>query len=83
VNNSGDISWHKNRVFISEIFRFEELAFELITPWFYRVFFRDMEIGELNVKIFVLELHGEWSEFAAEYDHSATPDTFMSPTNAT
>ena len=23
-------------------------------------------------KSFVLELHGEWSEFAAEYDHSAT-----------
>ena len=28
VNDSGDISWHKNRVFISEVFRFEELAFE-------------------------------------------------------
>jgi hypothetical protein len=27
VNNSGDISWHKNRVFISEVFRFKELAF--------------------------------------------------------
>jgi hypothetical protein len=48
VNNSGDISWHKNRVFISEVFRFEELGIELITPGFYRVFFRDMEIGELN-----------------------------------
>jgi hypothetical protein len=48
VNNSGDISWHKNRVFISEVFRFEELGFELITPGFYRVFFRDMEIGEFN-----------------------------------
>ena len=37
VNNidSGDISWHKNRVFISEVFRFEELAFELITPGLY------------------------------------------------
>src|SRR5882757_9389653 len=50
VNNSGDISWHKNRIFISEVFRFEELAFELITPGFYRVFFRDMDIGELNVE---------------------------------
>jgi hypothetical protein len=48
ANNSGDISWHKNRVFISEVFRFEELVFELITPGFYRVFFREMEIGELN-----------------------------------
>jgi hypothetical protein len=48
VNNSGDISWHKNRVFISEVFRFEELGVEWITPGLYRVFFRDMEIGELN-----------------------------------
>jgi len=48
VNHSGDISWHKNRVFISEVFRFEELAFEWITPELYRVFFGDIEIGELN-----------------------------------
>ncbi len=32
-------------------------------------------------KSFVLELHGEWSEFATEYDHSATPETLLSPTN--
>ena len=50
VNNSGDISWHKTRIFISEVFRFEELAFELVTPDFYKVFFRDMEIGELNAE---------------------------------
>lgn len=50
VNNSGDISWHKNRIFISEVFRFEELGLELITPGFYRVCFRDMEIGELNAQ---------------------------------
>jgi Integrase core domain len=49
VNNGGDISWHKTRIFISEVFRFEELAFELVTPGFYRVYFRDMEIGGLNV----------------------------------
>jgi IS4 transposase len=48
VNNSGDISWHKKRIFISEVFRFEELGIELVTPGFYRVFFRDMEIGELD-----------------------------------
>ena len=48
--NSGDISWHKNRIFISEVFRFEELGFELIIPGFHRVFFRDMEIGELNAE---------------------------------
>jgi hypothetical protein len=66
VNNSGDISWHKNRVFISEVFRFEELGFELITPGYYRVFFRDMEIGELNAEELRLDLHGGWwSEIAA------------------
>ena len=50
VNNSGDISWHKTRIFISEVFRFEELGFESVTPGFYRVFFRDLEIGELNAE---------------------------------
>ncbi len=48
VNNSGDISWLKTRIFISEVFRFEELALELTTPGFYRVYFRDLEVGELN-----------------------------------
>jgi hypothetical protein len=33
-------------------------------------------------KSFVLELHGESSEFAAVYNHSATNETVMSPTNA-
>jgi hypothetical protein len=48
--NKYDISWHKNRVFISEVFRFEELGFELVTPGLYTVFFRDMAIGELNLE---------------------------------
>jgi len=34
VNNSGEISWHKTGIFISEAFRFDELAFELVTPEF-------------------------------------------------
>jgi hypothetical protein len=50
VNNSGDISWHKGRVFISEGFRFEELGFELVAEDFYKVFFRDIEIGEFDVE---------------------------------
>ncbi len=50
VNNSGDISWHKNRIFISEVFRFEELGLEMLRQGLYRVFFRDMEIGELNAE---------------------------------
>jgi hypothetical protein len=50
VNNSGDISWHKDRVFISEVFRFEDLGFELVAEDFYKVFFRDIEIGEFDVE---------------------------------
>ncbi len=50
VNNSDDISWHKDRVFISEVFRFEDLGFEMVGEHFYKVFFRDLEIGELDVE---------------------------------
>ena len=50
VNNSGDISWHKDRVFISEVFRFEEIGFEQVTEGIYKVFFRSMEIGEFDVE---------------------------------
>jgi hypothetical protein len=28
VSNSGDISWHKGRVFVSEVFRYEEIGLE-------------------------------------------------------
>ena len=50
LNNSEDISWHNNRIFISEVFRFEELGPESIAPGYYRVFIRDMEIEELNAE---------------------------------
>ncbi len=50
VNNSGDISWHKDRVFISEVFRFENLGLELVAEDFYKVFFREVEIGEFDVE---------------------------------
>jgi hypothetical protein len=30
VNHSGDISWQRDRVFISEVFRFEDLGFEMV-----------------------------------------------------
>jgi transposase InsO family protein len=50
VNNSGDISWHKDRVFISKVFRFEDLGFELVAEDFYKVFSRDIEIGEFDVE---------------------------------
>jgi hypothetical protein len=50
VNNSGDISWHKGRVFMSEVFRLEVLGFEQVEEGFYKVYFRDVEIGEFDVE---------------------------------
>jgi len=50
VNNSGDISWHKGRVFISEVFRFETLGFEQVDEYYYKVYFRDVEIGEFDAE---------------------------------
>ena len=50
VNNSGDISWHRDRVFISEVFRFEEVGLEEVEERIYKVFFREVEIGELDVE---------------------------------
>src|SRR5580704_9059184 len=48
VNNSGDISWHKNRVFISEVFRNEEIGLERMDEDVHRVFFHTTELGEFN-----------------------------------
>ena len=50
VNNSGDISWHKGRVFVSDVFRFETLGFEQVDEDFYKVYFRDIEIGEFDAE---------------------------------
>jgi len=50
VNNSGDISWHKGRVFISEVFRFEVLGFEQVDEGICKVYFRDVEIGEFDAE---------------------------------
>src|SRR5271154_4412314 len=50
VNNSGDISWHKGRVFISEVFRFEVLGLEQVDEDFYKVYFRDVQIGEFDAE---------------------------------
>ena len=48
VNNSS-ISWHKDRLFISEVFRFEELGFGEIGKTSTRSF-RDVEIGGFDVE---------------------------------
>lgn len=53
VNNSGDISWHKGRVFISEVFRIEILGFEQFQEDFYKVYFRDVgNYGSGNARLF-------------------------------
>ena len=49
VNTSGDISWHKDRIFVSQVFSFEELGFEEMEEDIFRVYFRDVELGELDV----------------------------------
>lgn len=48
VNNSGDVSWHKGRVFISEVFRNEDIAFDQIEDDLYRVVFYNTELGEFS-----------------------------------
>ena len=48
VNNSGDISWHKGRVFVSEVFRNEEIGLEQMDDEVHRVLFGNAELGEFN-----------------------------------
>jgi hypothetical protein len=48
VNNSGGISWHKGRVFVSEVLRNEDIGLEQMDEDVHRVFFRNTELGEFN-----------------------------------
>ncbi len=48
VNNSGDISRHKGRVFVSEVFRNEEIGLEQMDEDVHRVFFCNTELGEFK-----------------------------------
>ena len=48
VNNSGDISWHKGRVFVSEVLRNEEIGLEQMDEDVHRVFFHHTDLGEFN-----------------------------------
>lgn len=48
INNSGEISWHKGRVFVREVFRNEEIGLEQMDEDVHRVFFCNIELGELN-----------------------------------
>ena len=44
VNDAGDISWAKSRVFISEVFRGEDIGLEKIEDNFYRIYFGSLEV---------------------------------------
>jgi hypothetical protein len=48
VNNSGDISWHKGRVFVREVFCNEEIGLEKMDEDVHWVFFCNTELGEFN-----------------------------------
>lgn len=48
VNDSGDISWHKSRVFISQVFRGQDIALEKVQDAFYRVYFCSLEVGAFD-----------------------------------
>jgi hypothetical protein len=50
VNNSGDISRHQGRVFVSEVFRNEEIGLEQMDEEVHRVFFCNAELGESNTE---------------------------------
>jgi hypothetical protein len=46
--HTGEMSWHKGRVFISEVFRNEEIGLEQMDEDVHRVFFCSTELGEFN-----------------------------------
>lgn len=46
ANNGGDITWHKGRVFVSEVFRNEEIGLEKMDENVHRVVFCNTELGE-------------------------------------
>jgi hypothetical protein len=48
VNDAGDISWHKSRVFISEVFRGEDRGLEKVEESLYRIYFCNLEVGEFD-----------------------------------
>jgi hypothetical protein len=39
VNDASDISWHKSRVFISEVFRGEDIGLAKVEDRFYKIYF--------------------------------------------
>jgi hypothetical protein len=47
VNDAGD--WHKGRIFISEVFRGEDIGLEKIEENFYRIYLCNLEVGEFDV----------------------------------
>jgi hypothetical protein len=60
VNDAGDISWHKSRVFISEVFRGEDIGLEKVDDNFYRMYFCNLEVGEFDVSDSAIQA---WASF--------------------
>jgi hypothetical protein len=48
VNNRGDMSWKHGRVFISEVFRGEEIGLEQMEEGIYRIFYCHLAVGEFD-----------------------------------
>jgi hypothetical protein len=48
VKDSGDISWHKGRVFVSEVFRNEDIGLEQMDDDVHSRVFCNTELGEFN-----------------------------------
>jgi hypothetical protein len=66
VNNSGDTSWHKNRVFISEVFASRNWDWSWLNQGFTESSFETWRPENSTWKSFALEPHDEWSEFPDE-----------------
>jgi len=66
VESQGHRSRHKNRVFLSEVFRFEKLGFELSYMGVIESSFETWRLESSMPKTSVIRLHRKWSEFAAE-----------------
>ena len=50
VNTSGDISWHEDRVFISQVFSLEDLGFEEMDEDIFKVYFREIELDVTELR---------------------------------
>lgn len=70
MNNAGDIRWHKDRILINVVSRFQELAVELVAPELRKSTgssFGTWRSENFTQKSFVPESPGDSSELVDEY----------------